>query len=376
MAGGQLGKMLALAASNWDVKTYVLDPTAGAPASSAATRFVRGSYTDFESVYKFGQLVDMITFEIENVDITALRRLKTEGVTIHPDPDVLAVIQDKGLQKLLYSRNGIPTADFQMFDDEHAVRQAVTEGRLTYPFVQKSRLAGYDGKGVAVIRNEEDLANLLLEGGCIIEEMVKLQKELAVIVARNTKGEVTCYPSVEMEFNEEANLVEQLVCPANIDAETEQKASELAKQVVGSLDLVGILAVELFLDENGELLVNEVAPRPHNSGHHTIEGLVTSQYEQQLRAILGFPLGSTEIKMPSVMINLLGEPGFEGPVRYEGLEDAMAIPGVKVHIYGKKETRPFRKMGHVTILSSKIEDAKEKAQQVKQLLKVKSWQNQ
>lgn len=369
VGGGQLGKMLALAANTWDVQTYVLDTNPEGPCASVCTEFIAGDCKDFDAVYSFGQQVDLITFEVENINVEALQKLKEEGKRIHPDPDALSIIQDKGLQKEFYEKHGILSPEFKTFVDKNELLAAIKEEKVRLPFVQKARRGGYDGKGVAIIQDENDLSKVL-DGPSLIETKVDIDKEIAVIVHRNTQGEVACFPPVEMEFNPETNLVEWLVCPADISEEMNQKSRELAEEVINRFDMCGTLAVEMFLDTSGELWVNEVAPRPHNSGHHTIESLVTSQYEQHLRSIFGLPLGSTQIKLPAVMINLLGELGYEGPVKIQGLEESMAQDGVKVHIYGKKETKPSRKMGHVTIMDSDIEKAKEKAKFVQHNLKI------
>lgn len=372
IAGGQLGKMLALAASNWDVKTYILDPKEDCPAANICTHFTKGNYNDYNTVYEFGKKVDMITFDIENINIEALLKLKSEGKRIFPEPEILKIIQDKGAQKEFYRDHQIPTSGFLLLDSRQEILNAVSNKTISIPFVQKLRTSGYDGKGVQVIRSEKDL-DMLMEGSSLIEEMVEIEKEIAVIVARNTKGEVKTFPTVEMEFNPNANLVERLICPAHIDEKVDIQAQAIATKVIENFKMTGILAVEMFLTKTGTILVNEIAPRPHNSGHHTIESCITSQYEQHLRAILGFPLGDTSIKMPSVMINLLGEKDHSGNVKYEGLTECMAISGVKIHIYGKKDTQPFRKMGHVTVLDRSIDSAKEKAKKVSSILKVRSW---
>jgi 5-(carboxyamino)imidazole ribonucleotide synthase len=371
IAGGQLAKMLVLAASHWDVKTYILDSDAHCPASAVCTNCIRGDYKDFQAVYEFGQKVDMITFEIENVNIDALRLLKKEGRRIYPDPDVLAMIQDKAKQKQFFREHKIPSSSFILFEGSEQIFHSIEQGSLKPPFVQKARTAGYDGKGVVVITDEKDLGKLL-DVPCVIEQTVDIDKELAVIVARNGKGEMACFPPVEMVFNPEANLVEMLLSPAQIDGGLQEKATNLGRLIAEKSDIQGLLAVELFLDTDGRLWVNEVSPRPHNSGHHTIESAVTSQYEQHLRAIFDFPLGCTDLKLPAVMINLLGEKGHTGAVKYEGLTNCMGFPGVKIHIYGKKQTRPFRKMGHVTVVASTPEEAKKHAAKVKRILKVKS----
>jgi 5-(carboxyamino)imidazole ribonucleotide synthase len=372
IAGGQLGKMLVLAASNWDVKTHVLDRDEYCPASSVCTEFIQGDPLNFDDVLWFGRTVDMVTYEIEDINIEALKKLKAEGRRMNPDPDILEIIQDKGSQKEFYREFDIPTSDFELYPDEEAIRKAVVDGKLQLPFVQKLRKGGYDGRGVAIIRTESDLEQLL-QGPSVVEDLVSVDKEISVLAARNSSGEVRCYPVVEMEFNENANLVERLVCPAIVGSEVEKQAVELATKIVSSFKIEGILAVEFFVDTNNKVVVNEVAPRPHNSGHHTIESIVTSQFEQLLRSIFNLPLGSTMLKKPSVMINLLGEPDYHGKVKYEGLTESMKIDGVKVHLYGKHFTKPFRKMGHVTVLDNTIEEAKKKADLVKKQLKIKSW---
>jgi len=372
IAGGQLGKMLVLAASNWDVKTFVLDPDPTCPASGVCTQYLEGSYQDYETVLNFGRNVDMLTFDIENININALIQLKKEGVRVHPEPEVLMVIQDKGLQKEFYAARNIPTSAFRLFGSKEEILKAIAEGSVHFPFVQKLRTSGYDGKGVEVIRTEKEL-HKLMEGLSLLEDCVNIKKEVAVIAARNISGELNTFPMVEMEFNHEANLVERLICPSSEPQNIHARAEELAKEIISALGMTGILAIEYFVDKDGNLLVNEIAPRAHNSGHHTIESCITSQYEQQLRAIFGFPLGSTKIKIPSVMINLLGEKNHSGLVKYEGLTDCMSIEGTKIHIYGKRETKPFRKMGHATVLDPSIESAIIKSKRVIELLKVKSW---
>jgi 5-(carboxyamino)imidazole ribonucleotide synthase len=373
ISGGQLGKMLVLAASNWDVQTYIMDRDIQCPASSNCSVFVQGDNRSYEDVLAFGRKVDMITYEIEEINTEALRQLKSEGTLVCPDPEILATIQDKGLQKEFYENHGISSTEFTLFQGKQAILQALGQGDLQYPFVQKLRKGGYDGRGVAVIRNEKD-RDKLLEGASVVEQLVDIRKEISVIVARNARGEVKCYPVVEMEFNKNANLVERLVCPASVGEDVREQAIGLAKKLANALNLQGILAVELFVDKDNRVLVNESAPRPHNSGHHTIESIITSQFEQLLRAIFDFPLGSTVQKIPAIMINLLGEPGFEGAVRYEGLTESLEIEGVKVHLYGKRITRPYRKMGHVTVLDPSLENARRKADLVKQQLKIKSWE--
>lgn len=370
IAGGQLGKMLIQEASRWDIPTYVLDPDEACSARHVASTYFKGDFNDFETVYRFGKEVDILTFELENINIEALQKLKSEGLKIVPDPDVLALIQDKGLQKAFYAKHGLPTSPFVCCNEDE-IDTHIKTGVLSYPFVQKLRKGGYDGRGVSLIHSSEDI---LLKGISMCENMVDIDKEIAVIAARNSRDEVRCFPAVEMTFNNETNLVEEIYSPANITPQQAMQAEDLAVKIIKALDMVGLLAVEFFLDKEGNIFINEVAPRPHNSGHHTIDAMVTSQHKQLLRAIFDLPLGSTEMMKKSVMLNLLGEAGHEGPVYYEGFEACMAMEGLKIHLYGKKETRPFRKMGHVTILSESLEDARKKAKEVKHVLKVKSWQ--
>jgi len=372
IAGGQLGKMLVLAASNWNVNTYVLDKDEHCPAFSSCTFFFKGDPLNFDDVYEFGRLVDVLTLELENVNTEALKRLKQEGKRIYPDPDKLEIIQDKALQKQFYEKISVPSSAFTLFGNKQGIINSIHGGGLSFPFVQKLRRGGYDGRGVAIIYSQHDMINLL-EGASVVEELINIDKEISAIVARNERGEVRCHPTVEMEFNPTANLVEKLICPSTLPEEIETTAEDIAIKIITELDLYGLMAVEMFVDKNKKIWINEIAPRPHNSGHHTIESAITSQFEQLLRAIFNLPLGSTKLKMPAVMINLLGEPDYEGKVRYEGLTECLAVEGVKIHLYGKKTTKPFRKMGHVTVLAPTIEQAKEKADFVKQKMKVVSW---
>ncbi|MBK6610404.1 MAG: 5-(carboxyamino)imidazole ribonucleotide synthase [Sphingobacteriales bacterium] len=371
ISGGQLGKMLIQEASKWNIETYVLDNDENCPARGIASHYVKGSNIDFNAVYKFGKMVDILTFEIENINIEALKKLKSEGHTLLPSPEILALIQDKGLQKIFYHQHNLPTAHFNIYETTGQILSALDTGEINYPFVQKLRKGGYDGRGVVVVNNENDL-NKLLPDASVVEEKVDIEKEIAVIVARNHAGEIKAYPVVEMLFDPKANLVDLLICPSAITNEQQKKAIKYASQIIELLKMEGLLAVEFFVNIKGQVIVNEIAPRPHNSGHHTIESVVTSQYEQHLRAILNLPLGSTKLKTPSVMLNILGGEGYEGPVLYEGLNECLAIEGVKIHLYGKQITKPFRKMGHVTVLASTVASALQKAEKVKQLVKVKS----
>ena len=371
LGGGQLGKMLIEAASDWNIRCHVLDPDPDCSCSRLAWQFTCGSFKDYDAVMAFCADAHYITIEIEHVNTDALRDLKAQGKQVFPDPDMLDIIKDKGKQKSFYAEHGIPTSPFTLYDDADAIRQAVASGTRTLPFVQKSCTAGYDGKGVQVVRTKDDL-DKLLPSASLAEELIPFEKELAVIVARSTNGDTIAFPAVEMEFHPTANLVEFLLSPAHINSELEQKAQQLAVRTIEAMNLYGVLAVEMFLTADGDILVNEVAPRPHNSGHHTIEANITSQYQQLLRSIFGFPLGSTALTTTSMMVNLLGEDGYTGEAIYEGLPECLAIEGVYVHLYGKKITKPFRKMGHVTIVDSDAAKAREKANFVKDNLKIKA----
>lgn len=369
LGGGQLGKMLALAAGNWHLPIYALDEAQHFPAAPYCTGFVEGSFRRADDVYAFGKQVEVLTIEIEHVAVEALFQLEAEGVAVHPRPAALAIIKDKGLQKQFWQEHDLPSAPFRLYESGQALRQAIAEGREQFPMVQKARTEGYDGRGVAVLRSEADLPKML-ETACVVEDLADIDKELAVIAARNMQGACAAFPAVEMTFHPEANLVEFLLCPARIPPEVAQAAETLALKAIQALDVCGLLAVEMFWTRSGELLINEVAPRPHNSGHHTIDSCYTSQFEQHLRGILGLPLGSTQMKTPSVMLNLLGEPGHNGPAYYQGLEACLALPGVKAHLYGKAETKPHRKMGHVTVLDTDLDTAVERARQVQRMLRV------
>ena len=373
LGGGQLGKMLLSETLKYDIRTIVLDPSAEAPARFGCHAFFQGDLMDYDTVYQFGKEADLLTFEIENVNVDALERLEQEGVKVYPTPASLRIIQDKGAQKAFYKAHRIPTAPFESFDSPTLLAAAVAEGRWTYPFVWKSTRFGYDGNGVKIVRSSQDLHSLP-QGPCIAEQCAQIDKELAVIVARSPKGEVATYPVVEMEFHPEANQVEYVLCPARIAENISSQARKIALQVAEAFGSIGLLAVELFLTKGGEIWVNEVAPRPHNSGHYSIEASYTSQFEQHLRAILDLPLGSTESKVAGVMVNLVGAEGYAGDVIYEHIEDVLSLPGVTPHIYGKRQTRPFRKMGHITITHRDIEQARSLAQRVKETIKVISRQ--
>jgi 5-(carboxyamino)imidazole ribonucleotide synthase len=365
LGGGQLGRMMIQEAINYNLSTFVLDPDADAPCKAIANKFECGSITDFDTVYNFGKHVDIITIEIEKVNVDALEQLEKEGKLVFPQSRVIRLIQDKGVQKQFFKENNIPSAPFQLVSS----KTDLTNGTIAFPYILKQRKDGYDGKGVMKMNSLADV-DQAFESPSLMEELIHFEKEIAVIVARNSNGEMKTFPMVEMEFNAEANLVEFLISPSTYPEDIQNRAEKIALNIAAALNVTGILAVEMFVTKNGEILVNELAPRPHNSGHQTIEGNYVSQFEQHLRAIFNLPLGDTRSISNAVMINLLGEKGHEGVAKYNGLEKILAIDGVYVHLYGKKYTKPFRKMGHVTIVDQNREKAIEKARFVQQTLRV------
>jgi len=365
LGGGQLGRMLIQSAIDFNMEVHILDPSKDAPCAALAHHFESGDLKDFDSVYNFGKRCDIITIEIEKVNTPALKKLRDEGKKVYPQPEIIELIQDKRLQKQFYVENGLPTADFILVEN----KQDVLNNSSFLPAANKLGKDGYDGRGVQLLRSEGDLAKAFDAPG-LLEKLVDIDKEIAVIVARNAKGETKAFPVVEMVFHPEANLVEFLFSPAQVDKTIAKEAEEMALKLIEKLDMVGLLAVEMFIDKNGILLINEVAPRPHNSGHQSIEGNITSQFEQHLRAIYNLPLGDTAIRVPAAMINLLGEEGYSGSPIYEGLDEILSMSGVHLHLYGKNSTQSFRKMGHVTVTDTDIEKLKEKAMLVKNRFRI------
>jgi len=368
LGGGQLGRMLIQSALDFNIDIKAIDPNPEAPCSNCAAQFVSGELTDYDTVMSFGKELDLLTIEIENVNTKALKDLRDEhGVTVYPQPEIIELIQDKRIQKKFYQNNNIPTAEFILTENA----EDVAANKDFLPAVHKLGKEGYDGRGVAIIKDESQLDSAFDKPG-LLEKLINFDKEIAVIVARNEQGELKTFPAVEMVFHPEANMVEYLFSPASISDSISGEAEKIAKDIIERLGMVGILAVEMFVTKDGKVLVNEVAPRPHNSGHQTIEGNITSQYEQHLRSIFNLPLGDTSLVMPSAMVNLLGEEGHKGEAYYEGIEKVMAIEGAHMHLYGKKMTKPFRKMGHVTIVDKDVDRLKEKVHLVKETLKVKA----
>ncbi len=367
LGGGQLGRMVIQSAINYNIDIHILDPDPNAPCKAIAHRFVEGKLTDFDTVYAFGQNCDIITIEIEHVNTEALEALVKDGKEVYPQPHLIRMIQDKRAQKAFYKENNIPTADFILTDNKAEV--LANAGFL--PAVNKLGKEGYDGRGVEVLRTPEDIEKAFDAPG-LLEKLIDFDTELAIIVARSKRGEMVAYPPVECAFHPTANLVEFLFAPANITETIKEKAEAVAKDVIEKLDLIGILAVELFVTKSGEILVNEIAPRPHNSGHHTIEANFTSQFEQHLRAVMNMPLGNTDLRMPAAMVNLLGEDGYTGEAVVEGIDEVLSLKGVYLHLYGKKTTKPFRKMGHITILSESADTLKKQALEIKNMIKIKA----
>jgi len=365
LGGGQLGRMLIQAAIDLNVYIKVLDPSAEAPCKAYAHEFVEGSLQDYDTVVAFGQDVDILTIEIEKVNTDALAELQRQGKKVYPDPSIIKLIQSKCDQKQYYLDQGLPTSPFRLVENAAAIQNHLD----MLPAVQKLDRDGYDGRGVQVLKTEADLPKAMNAPG-LLEAFVPFEKEIAIIIARNAQGEMKTFPIVEMVFHPVHNLVEYLFSPAEVSQAQFEEAESIARRLVEGLGFVGLLAIEMFVGKDGEILINEIAPRPHNSGHQSIRGNLTSQYEQHLRAILGLPLGETDILSPSAMVNLLGADGHKGKAVYKGIENLLAIGGAYPHIYGKAETKPFRKMGHVTILAEDLEQLREKVKQVKESVEV------
>lgn len=367
LGGGQLGKMLLQVTSRLSIKTNILDPSDESPCKNMCSNFTVGNLMDFESVYNFGKECDLITFEIEHINVDALEKLENEGIKVHPSSSTLRIIQDKSKQKEFFVENKIPTSKFTYYSS----LEDLNYSELKYPCVWKKTKFGYDGYGVKILNSKEDL-NDLPNTQFIIEDMVPFKKELATTIARNESGDIEIFPVVEMMFNETSNQVEFVICPAQISSEINEKAKEIALKVSESFKQVGLMAVEMFLTKDDEILVNEVAPRPHNSAHYSIEGCINSQFDQHINSILNLPLGCSKSNVYAIMANLVGDNGYHGEVLYDGVEDAMKIDNVKVHIYGKKQTKPNRKMGHITVLDTNLKEGLKKAQTVKKLIQIKS----
>ena len=364
LGGGQLGKMVLDVSNSWGLDVFVLDPNKDCPSSKLCKKFFEGDLMDYDIVVEFGKLCDIITIEIENVNVEALKYLESVNKKVYPQANVIESIQDKSNQKKFYQNNGIPTSSFQILNGIDEIKNKITKGEISFPFIWKASKMGYDGYGVKKIIDNKSLEEIS-DCHCIIEELIDIKKELSVMVGSRESGERAVYPAVEMEFNKKSNQVEYILSPARIDDSIKYLAEDLAYKVAEKFKIIGIIAVEMFLTNENELLVNEVAPRPHNSYHFSIEGSYTSQFEQFLRAILDLPLGSTKILENSVMVNLVGDSDSKGKVVYKNFDQIIGIEGVNPHIYGKFESRPNRKMGHVTIINKDLNIAKKIANEVK-----------
>ena len=372
LGGGQLGKMLCQAGSRLGLDITLMDKSVQSPGGTINPNFIEGDITNYQDTLRFGQDYDVITIEIEKVNTEALKELENSGKHVYPQPNLISLIQDKGKQKAFYEENALPSSRYKNYDNIPALLQDIQSGIWNYPFIQKARTGGYDGRGVQMIKSEEELKTKGFKSNFLIEERVNILKEIAIITCRNTKGSIVSYDPVEMVFDTDQNILDYQLCPANILSEDVESIKELAIDLTKKLEIVGLLAIELFITTDGDILINEVAPRPHNSGHHSIESTICSQYENHLRAILGLPLGSTALTHHSVLVNLLGSPGYSGPVVYEGMDETLEISGVHPHIYGKKETKPYRKMGHITITGHDMKNILEKCERVKNLLHAKT----
>lgn len=369
LGGGQLGKMLLSESTRYDIFSKVLDPNPNAPCSTIANEFTVGDLTNYQDVINFCEDVDVVTVEIENVNSDALAFLESKGKKVFPSASTLKTIQNKSIQKDFYKNNNLPTSKYKNYNSLTELLNDFNKNKIQLPAVWKSAKFGYDGKGVKIIENSDDL-NSLPDVECLIEDKVVIKKEISVIVARNEDGEQACFPVVEMEFNPTSNLVEYIMCPADISKELEDCAVSVAIKTAQRLNCVGLLAVELFITNEDEILINEVAPRPHNSGHHTIECCMTSQFDQHIRSILNLPLGDTAIKIPGIMVNLVGENKVEGDVVYQNINKVFEMDGVYTHIYGKKKSRLNRKMGHITVANKDISEAIHIGKKIKQIVKV------
>lgn len=366
LGGGQLGRMFIQNAIRYDAEIFVMDPDISAPCASLASKFVLGDFNDYNAVLNFGREVDILTVEIEHVNTAALQQLETEGISVYPQSSVLSLIQHKGKQKDFYKEFGIPTSPY-LFVESRSEIESLEDS--WFPCFQKLFTSGYDGKGVKRLNSKADISDAF-DAPSLLEKSVDLKMEFAVIVSGHKDGVYSTFPAVDMVFHPEANLVEFLSAPSTLPDIITLQAEEIAKKIAHKLNIRGILAIEFFLDVNDQIIVNEMAPRPHNSGHHTIQGNVVSQFEQHFRSIVGWAPGDTSTVKPAVMLNVLGEPGYSGAVKYVGLDEISSIPGVNVHLYGKKFTKPFRKMGHITVTANSTGEAMETAHRVKSIIKV------
>lgn len=371
LGGGQLGKMLLQVTSRLSIKTNILDPSKDSPCKNLCNEFEIGNLMDFDSVYQFGKKCDLVTFEIEHVNTEALEKLESEGTKVYPSSKTLKIIQNKNLQKQFFIDNNIPTSDFWYFKSPKDFKNSFHKNQISFPCVWKKTKFGYDGYGVEIIKSIKQIDNLPNEE-FIIEEFIPFEKELATTIVRNNSGDIQIFPLVQMDFNKESNQVEYVVCPAQVNREIKDLANALAMKVSKSFKHVGLLAIEMFLTKDNKILINEVAPRPHNSAHYSIEACENSQFQQHINSILDLKLGSCKSNNNAIMVNLVGEKGYSGPVFYQGIEKAMEQSNVSVHIYGKSNTKPNRKMGHITVTDENLKNGLKKAKSIKNLIKVKT----
>ena len=371
IGGGQLGKMLLQVTSKLNIKTNILDSSPDSPCKNLCNEFSLGKLMDYDTIYKFGKKCNVITYEIEHINVEALLKLESEGVVVNPSPSILKIIQNKNTQKKFFLKNNIPTANFWHFSSKNEFKLFLSNDEISFPCVWKKTKFGYDGFGVKILKSIDDISELP-DSEFIIEDYIPFQKELATTIARNDSGQVEVFPIVEMSFNDESNQVEYVICPAQISSENMIQAKKIALSVSKSFGHTGILAVEMFLTKDNKVLVNEVAPRPHNSAHYSIEACMSSQFDQHIRSVLNLPLGCSKSNINAIMVNLVGEKNFSGLVNYKGLEESMKFDNVSVHIYGKSETKPNRKMGHATILDTDLSRGIEIAKSVKKSIRIKT----
>ena len=372
IGGGQLGKMILDETNKIDLQVSILDPNKNSPCKNLTKNFILGDFNDFDTVLNFGLAHDIISYEIEHINVDALDELVSKGIEVQPSPEILRIIQDKNLQKSFFKENNFPTSDFSYFNSKNDLLNSFKKSNLSFPCVWKKTKFGYDGFGVKILNTKNDFSKLP-DAEMIIEDLIEFKKELSVIVAVNKKGDIKAYETVEMEFNPDSNQVEFVISPANISENINRNAKKIAYELAKKINLIGLLAVEMFLTNDDKILINEIAPRPHNSGHFSIDACPTSQFKQHINSIMNFELGETSHQNCAVMLNLVGGNSHKGEVKYENLDLVKNQKNVYIHIYGKKITRPNRKMGHVTVICDNFASAYKKAKEIKEIIKVKSY---
>ena len=372
IGGGQLGKMILDETNKIDLEVSILDPYKNSPCKNLTKNYVLGDFNEFDTVLNFGLAHEIISYEIEHINDDALDELVSKGIEVQPSPEILRIIQDKNLQKSFFKENNFPTSDFSYFNSKNDLLNSFKKSNLSFPCVWKKTKFGYDGFGVKILNTKNDFSKLP-DAEMIIEDLIEFKKELSVIVAVNKKGDIKAYETVEMEFNPDSNQVEFVISPANISENINRNAKKIAYELAKKINLIGLLAVEMFLTNDDKILINEIAPRPHNSGHFSIDACPTSQFKQHINSIMNFELGETSHQNCAVMLNLVGGNSHTGEVKYENLDLVKNQKNVYIHIYGKKITRPNRKMGHVTVICDNFASAYKKAKEIKEIIKVKSY---